>query len=248
MATTQQEVLNDPRVHKFDVTEYYKLSDLGIFDDKRVELIEGEVIDRYQEPDPRLHIWTSKEYYQMAEAGLFADKHVELIDGRIIEMSALNRPHVRAVKKAVRIFERVFAEGYFVQDQAPLNLDDLDHYSQPEPYVAVIKGHEDDYIEEFPTHAALVLEVSFATLRFDREKKASLYAKARIPEYWILNLLQRQLEVFRQPVADASAPFWFSYAEKLVFKDGESVSPLAKPEALVNVADLIPWPKGKEPR
>jgi Uma2 family endonuclease len=195
--------------------------------------------------EPRLHLWTSEEYYKLAEAGVFEGKRVELIGGRVIEMSAQSRPHVRAVKRATRAFERAVGEGWFVQSQAPLDLDDLDGDSQPEPDVAVIAGNEDDYVDEHPTTAALVLEVSFATLKYDRNAKASLYAKSGISDYWILNLVLRQLEVYRQPVHDASTPFWHSYTEELIFIEGDSVAPLAKTDALIAVTDLLPPRSGK---
>ena len=245
MATAQAEVFNHPKVHKFNVTEYYRLGDLGFFFEKRVELIEGDVLDRYEVPDPRLHLWTSSEFYQMTEANLFDGRRVELIDGRVMEMGEPHRLYGRAVKKAVRILDRVFGEDYCVREQAPLNLDGLDHYSQPKPAIAVVKDRQENDDDELPIHAKLVLEVSSNTLRFDREKKASLFAEARIPEYWILNLLQRQLEVFRRPVADAAPAFWFSYAKKLVFKDGESVALRDKPDHLIQVTDLMPEPEGK---
>lgn len=243
MAAAQAEIITAPQVYKFTREEYHKLADIGLFLDKRVELIDGDVLDRYEDPDPRLHLWSSEEYYQMAEAGLFAGKRVELIGGRIIEMSAVNRPHVRAVKQAAQVFEKAFGDGWFVQSQAPLNLDDLDSYSHPEPDVAVIVGDDDDYVDEHPTTAALVLEVSAATLRFDQNKKASLYAKAGITDFWILNLSARQLEVFRKPVPDAAAPFWFSYSERVIYQETEAVAPLAKPDVLIAVAALLPWPK-----
>ena len=247
MATSQAEVFNHSGVHKFNVTEYYRLGDLGFFFDKRVELIEGDVLDRYEVPDPRLHLWTSSEFYQMTQANLFEGRRVELIDGRVMEMGEPHHLYGLAVKKAARVFEHVFGEDYCVREQASLNLDGLDHYSQPKPAIAVVKDRQENDDDELPIHAKLVLEVSSNTLRFDREKKASLFAEARIPEYWILNLLQRQLEVFRRPVADAAAVFWFSYAERYVFKEGESVALRDKPDAIIQVADLIPWPKGKAP-
>jgi Uma2 family endonuclease len=243
MATAEVDLAVEPRVHQWTREEYDRMAEAGLFDGKRVELIDGEVIDRYEDPDPRLHRWTEEEYDRLAEIGLFDGKRVELIAGRVIEMSAMNRPHVRAVKRAVRVFEAAFGEGWFVQSQAPLNLDELDETSKPEPDVAVIAGDEDDYVDEHPDTAALILEVSDSTYRYDSSKKASLYARARIPDYWILNLKERQLEVRRRPVPDAAVPFWFSYAEEEVFKAGEYVSPLARPDVKIAVADLLPWPR-----
>ncbi|MBO0862822.1 MAG: Uma2 family endonuclease, partial [Chloracidobacterium sp.] len=118
--------------------------------------------------------------------------------------------------------------------------DSFDGDSQPEPDVAVIAGDEDDYIDDHPTTAALVLEISFAALKYDRTAKASHYAKSRISDYWVLNLILRQLEVCRQPAPDESAPFWHSYAEELIFNERNSVTPLAKPDAVIAVADLLP--------
>src|SRR4030095_7495024 len=98
--------------------------------------------------EPRVHLWTSEEYYKLAEAGVFEGKR-----GKIIDMSSQSRPHVRAVKRATRTFERAFGEGWFVQSQAPLDLDDLDGDSQPEPDVAGIRGSEDDFVEEQQAHS-----------------------------------------------------------------------------------------------
>lgn len=130
MSTTQADLIMEPQIHQWAQEDY-----------------------------PRLHLWTSDEYYKLADAGLFEGKRVELIGGRVVEMSAMSRPHVRAVKRAVRVFEAAFGEGWFVQNQAPLNLDDVESSSQPEPDVAVIEGDEDDYEDEHPRTAALILEV-----------------------------------------------------------------------------------------
>ncbi|MGH9838115.1 MAG: Uma2 family endonuclease [Blastocatellia bacterium] len=245
MATAQAEIITQPKVLKWTVDEYHKIADAGLFLNKRVELIEGEVLDRYQDPDPRLHLWTSEEYYRLAEAGLFDGKRVELIGGRIIEMSAQSMPHVKAVKRSVRALEKAFGEGWFAQNQAPLNLDDWDGASLPEPDVAIIAGEEDDY-DDHPTEAALVLEVAYSTLRYDRNTKAGLYAKSGVADYWVLNLAERVLEVFRQPVSDVSAPFWHSYADQTTYKEGELIAPLAKPDAVISVANLLPPRPRKE--
>jgi Uma2 family endonuclease len=245
MATAQAEI-TQPKIVKWTVDDYHKMADAGLFFNKRVELIEGEVVDRYEGPGLRLHLWTSEEYYKLADAGLFDGNRVELIGGRIIEMSAQNLPHVKAVKRSTRTLEQAFGEGWFAQTQAPLDLDGWDGASLPEPDVAIIAGEEDDY-DEHPTEAALVLEVAFSTLRYDRNTKAGLYAKSGLADYWVLNLIERVLEVFRRPVPDASAPFWHSYAEQKTFKEGESVSPLAKPDVTVAVSNLLP-PKPRKER
>ncbi len=247
MSTAQADPITEPKVHQWEGEDYTKMAEAGMLPDNHVEPTEGGGIDLHSSPSPRLHLWTSEEYYKLADAGLFDGNRVELIGGRVIEMSAMSRPHVKAVKRAVRTFEAAFGKGWFVQNQAPLNLDDLEASSQPEPDVAVIEGDEDDYEDDHPRTAALVLEVSFTSLKYDRNKKGSLYAKARIQDYWVVNLQDRQLEVYRRPVSDASAPFWYSYADVLILNESEAVSPLAKPDVVIPIKSLLP-PKPRKER
>jgi len=109
----------------------------------------------------------------------------------------------------------------------------LGPYSEPEPDVAVVEGTIDDYVEAHPSTAVLVVEVADASLQFDRTRKAALYARAGIPDYWIVNLLDGVLEVHRQPEGDA-------YRERLVLPSQERVRPLARPEVEIAVAELLP--------
>lgn len=88
--------------------------------------------------------------------------------------------------------------------------------------------------------AALVLEVADSSLGYDRNRKGSLYTRAGIPEYWIVNLQERILEVYREPREDRTAVYGASYAHRLIFEPGQSVAPLATPESLVSVEALLP--------
>ncbi|MEP7336658.1 MAG: Uma2 family endonuclease, partial [Acidobacteriota bacterium] len=125
------------------------------------------------------------------------------------------------------------------QTQAPLR---FGKRSEPEPDIAVIKGKMEDYPTEHPTTAGLIIEVSDKTLHYDRNRKASLYAKAGIQDYWVLNLKKHQLEIFRRPIPDAEAWHGFSYADQHIVIEGESASPLIKPAAVVAVTDMLPPP------
>lgn len=187
--------------------------------------------------EPKSRLWTVKEYYRMAEAGFFDGKRVELIEGEVIEMSAMGRPHVIALNKTADLLKRIFDDSWFVQTQAPLR---FGKRSEPEPDIAVIKGKMEDYPTDHPTTAGSIIEVSDKTLNYDRKRKASLYAKAGIQDYWVLNLKKHQLEIFRRPISDAEARHGFSYADQQVVKESESVSPLIKPDAAIAVADLLP--------
>jgi Uma2 family endonuclease len=185
---------------------------------------------------PRTYRWSRDEFHQMADLGWFDDKHVELIDGEIIEMPIAKEPHVKAVSLALRALTAAFGLGHWIRPQAGL---DLDPHSEPEPDLAVVPGDIRDS-DARPSAALLVVEVSETTLHLDRNRKGSLYARSSIADYWIVNLVDRQLEVYRNPVADSSAPSGFRYADVTILRPGDFVSPLAAPTARVAVADLLP--------
>ena len=187
--------------------------------------------------EPRTWRWTRDQYYQMAELGWFNDKRVELINGEIIEMSPMNSRHATAVTLVSDMLRSVFSTGYFVRIQEPL---DLGEFGQPEPDVAIVSGRVRDYTEAHPTAGALVVEVSDTTLRFDSTTKVSLYATANIPEYWIVNLLDNQVEVYRRPAPRPEQPLGFGYMDLIIHRVPEIISPLAVAQAAIAVADLLP--------
>jgi Uma2 family endonuclease len=187
---------------------------------------------------PSTRLWTRAEYIAIAEAGIFTtDEHTELIEGEILRMSPQNRPHITAVTLTKDVLYRIFDENYTIQVQGPLAVNDI---SEPEPDVAVLTGSPRDYRESHPKTALLIVEVSDSTLAYDRSQKTSLYAKAGIKDYWILNLVQRRLEVYRQPVEMPEEPFGYGYAAMTIYFPTDSVASLAAPESEVAVADLLP--------
>lgn len=186
---------------------------------------------------PRKHRWTHDEYLQAHELGWFEDKRTELIEGEIVYMPAMNVKHFQGVVKADRILQRIFSEGFFVSTQCPLKVSEI---SDPEPDVAVIEGKPEDFKDAFPTTAALVIEIADSSLTYDRTEKASLYAKAGVPDYWIVNIKDRRLEVRRLPVKDSTAIFGYSYSMLQMLAENEAVSPLAKPEIEIKIVDLLP--------
>lgn len=194
-------------------------------------------METFENETVRIHLWTQEEYYQMAELGFFDGKRVELIEGEIIEMSPMNKPHATAVRIVLKLLREIFAEGYLVDNQLPMTFNKL---SEPEPEVAIIKGDVRDFTNLHPQTAELIIEVSDTTLRYDRTKKAGLYAKNKIKDYWILNLKDRRLEICRRPVKDKNASYGFSYVDVSVFSKNDEVSPLVKPDAKIKVADILP--------
>jgi Uma2 family endonuclease len=197
---------------------------------------------RSGEPTPKR--WSRDDYYRLAESGLFRGKRVFLLSGDIYEMAAQGNWHSVTVGKALSRLQKVFPESaYWVRPQMPLDLDD--GTSDPEPDLAVVPGTPDDYATH-PSTALLVVEVSDTSLAMDRKKKAPYYAAARVPEYWILNLQDRVLEVHREPVLDAAHPWQpdgpplARYAQAQVLKPGDTIAPVAAPQATIVVADLFP--------
>lgn len=185
---------------------------------------------------PRTFRWTRDAYLQLHEDGFFSGSRVELIEGRIVDVPPQKNPHVIAIENVRAALERVFHKNFWVRTQATL---DLGRSSLPDPDVAVVPGPrraEGDY----PTEALLVVEVSDSTLWFDRKRKSKIYAEANIPEYWILDLVHRQLEIRRNPVHDPAHQPRHQYASVTIHGPKERVAPLASQNARITVAKLLP--------
>jgi len=182
--------------------------------------------------------WTLEEYYRMAETGVLArDERVELIEGEILKMSPQGSPHLTAIHRTLKALFKAFGFEAYVRVQGPLV---LGPFSEPEPDLALVPGSELDYSEAHPSTALLVVEVSETTIEYDRNRKGSLYARAGIAEYWVLNLVDHALEVYRDPVPSATAPYGWEYSSVQRFSAEQSVCPLHAPNGRVSVADLLP--------
>lgn len=187
---------------------------------------------------PRQKLWSLAEYYRLIEAGVFDDQRVELIEGKIVQMPQHKSPHSVALGIADDAVRAAFGPGHWFRNRLPLH---VGGDSAPEPDIAVVPGKAADYAgQDHPTSALLVIEVSETTLGYDRGTKGSLYARAGIADYWVVNLKGRRLEVYRQPVPDPSRPFGFGYASALVLSPGDVITPLAAPQVSVMVNDFLP--------
>ena len=175
--------------------------------------------------------WKREDYERLAEEGYFRPgERVELVDGIIFEMSPQSVRHAVAVRLARRLLGRIFAEGFDLLVQMPMALGED---SEPEPDVAVVPGDPRDHLTSHPQTAILVLEVAESSLQYDRERKAGLYARAGISDYWIVILGSRQLEVLRDPVEGV-------YRSRTLLNATDRIAPLVRPEAVLTVADLLP--------
>ena len=175
--------------------------------------------------------WTRERYDRAVEAGVFGpDDRLELIEGQLLAMTPQGSRHAAIVDQAGDVLRGVFGEGCRVRIQCPLAAGDD---SEPEPDLAVVPGRARDYLDAHPTSALLVVEVSDDSLRRDRTVKQRLYARHGIPEYWIVALPDERVEVYRDPAATG-------YHTVLMRRPGETIAPLARPEAAVAIGDLLP--------
>jgi len=183
--------------------------------------------------DSEPYRWTCDEYLRLAEAGFFDGKRVELLDGEILRMPAQYTPHATAIRKTAIVLRSLFGSGHIVETQLPAV---LSNWSLPEPDVTVIPGSPDDYGDHHPSPADIkvLVEVSDSTLRTDRGKKARAYARAGVTDYWIVNLVDRRLEIYRDPTPEGR------YLDVTTYGPEEAVSPLVLPDAEIRVADLLP--------
>jgi Uma2 family endonuclease len=179
--------------------------------------------------------WTRAEYERLIDAGIVQpDEHLELLDGEILAMTPQKSRHATVVRLLQRRLETVFAAGFDVRPQLPLA---LDPFSAPEPDIAVVVGSPLDYLEAHPQTALVVIEVADTSLRLDRQKKGQLYALAGIAEYWIVNLVDGIVEVYREPVSMGS--HWdYRLVQRLSRSD--VIAPLVRPDASIPVADFLP--------
>jgi len=211
--------------------DFRRLSSSGILSSESpLDYADGEIVDC----DSRApHQFSRDEYYALAEHGILGpEERTELIYGRIItRMSPIGQPHNIAVSKTSDALETAFGDTFFTAQQMSLH---VASGLEPQPDVMVLAGVPDDHQDApRPADVLLLVEVSNSTLSYDRNIKLGLYAENGITEYWIVNLRSRTLEVYRQPEADA-------YIDLRWYDENEAVAPLAAPNALVRVADLLP--------
>ncbi|MCC6626531.1 MAG: Uma2 family endonuclease [Chloroflexi bacterium] len=187
---------------------------------------------------PATYRWTRQDFLRLGELGFFDDANVELIDGEIVTMAPIGPRHAAMTFHIAPLLERIFPDDrYHVRSQAPLA---LGPNQQPQPDLAVVAGAPRDYLDDHPASALLVVELADATLAYDTNRKADLYATGGIEEYWVVDLAGRTVEVFRQPVpVDPGLPAR-RYASRQRLRPGDTIAPLAAPDAVVAVADLLP--------
>ena len=179
-----------------------------------------------------IRLLTVQEYHRMAEIGILeADERVELLAGQIVKMAAKGTAHGAAVKRTEKLLENRLEQRILVRLQDPVRLND---YSEPEPDIAVVIPDPLYYEDHHPTPSEiyLIIEVADTTLRTDCGIKATIYAQSGIADYWVLDVNNRQLHVFREPSQDG-------YQSLVILGDDGSICPLQFPDISFMVRDML---------
>jgi Uma2 family endonuclease len=184
---------------------------------------------------PARRLFNVNEFYKMGDAGVFGPgDRVELIEGEVIEMTPIGSLHAACVDRLNMLFHRILPPSAVVRVQNPVR---LDAHSESEPDIAVLRARDDFYakVHPGPKDVLLVVEVADTTLEYDRDVKVPLFARAGIPEVWLVHLGGECLESYAQPDGR-------TYALSNVFHRSESVSSNAVPELVLSVDAILGQP------
>ncbi len=180
----------------------------------------------------RKHLTDIDEWRKLGEANIFPpESRIELINGEIFEMAPIGFSHAGHLKSINKLFTKLIPDHLFTSVQDPLQLGDL---SEPEPDFMLLKPDVDGYKTRHPVaeDVLLLIEVADSSLNFDQNQKLRLYALHNVPEYWLLNLNDNCLEVYRKPHGEV-------YAEKTTLYTGENVTLSQLPEISIPVANIL---------
>lgn len=167
------------------------------------------------------------EYDQLIALGAFEDEKIELLDGELVAMSPTGTPHGSAVQHLNELLVLALHTRAAVRCQSPFAASDL---SEPEPDFVVVPRA--DYLDDHPSAAHLIIEVAESSLVKDRGRKLRMYANCRVPEYWLVNLVERCVEVYREPQGSA-------YARADRYERGQSIQLLAFSDVSIAVSDVL---------
>jgi len=185
--------------------------------------------------EPHTKKWSLAEFHELCDQGHFQNHRVELVAGDLLVMPRQDFVHTYALTELYEFCRGFFHEHYWVRYQLPVH---LGGDSFVEPDVSVVAGGPEHY-QNHPDAALFVAEVSHKTLKYDRTRKGSLYARAGIPEYWIVNLPAKQLEVYRNPHQDDSQVFGFGFDEPVIHQPGDAASLLLRPDHPLDLKRLF---------
>ena len=170
-------------------------------------------------------------YHRMAADVFTPEDRVELIEGDLIGMAPISTDHAGCVDELTRLVMRAYGDVAHVAVQNPVH---IDRFNEPQPDVALARPRPDRYraSRPGPTDLLLVIEVAVSSLRFDRAVKLPIYARAGVPEVWIVDLVGRQVEVYRTPTGNG-------YAEMTTKGPADTVAPVLLPEIRLELATVF---------
>jgi Uma2 family endonuclease len=186
-----------------------------------------------QETAFKVKLWTVDEYHQLIDKGVFhPEERVELIAGQIIQMSPKGTAHTSATRRTSNVLRNFLGNRASVYTQDPIQ---LNNNSEPEPDLSVVRFDPLDYSQQHPTAADvyLIIEVADTSLTYDTEIKAKLYAEAGITDYWVLDVSDRRLIVFREPHQQG-------YQSQVILNEQQAITPLAFPDLAIAITDILP--------
>jgi len=185
-------------------------------------------------------IWRLRidQYHQMARLGILTDDDpVELLEGWLVAKMSKNPPRRLSTQLTREALVRLLPSNWHVNDQEPITTDD----SEPEPDVSLVRGERRQYLDRHPAphEVAVAIEVADTTLQRDRISKKRIYARAAIPVYWIINLTERQIEVYSVPSGNAEEP---DYQQRHDYRAADSVPLIIEGREIgrVPVGELLP--------
>jgi Uma2 family endonuclease len=181
--------------------------------------------------------WTRAEYDRLVGLGVFdEDERIELLDGQLMVREPQGSRHGVAIELADSVLRAALGPGWRVRVQLPIALDEG---SEPEPDLSVVAGDPRESRHRHPSRPALIIEVAESTLALDRDIKGPLFARAGVPEYWIVNLVSETIEVHRDPEPEPATGMWRYASVRVLHAAGEATL-LAAPAVRIRVADLLP--------
>ena len=189
-------------------------------------------------PATMLRRWTRLEYDRLVELGIFeAGERLELLDGFLVVREPQGSRHAAGIRRVLAALHRALGDAWQIDSQLPVALDAV---SEPEPDVMVVPSQVGAYRDEHPSHPFLVVEVAETSYRIDRQFKMSLYARAGVPECWIIDVARNVVEVHREPQRADAARYGWRYAAVNTLRAPSTITPLLAPNTAIAVADLLP--------
>jgi Uma2 family endonuclease len=233
---------DEPSFRRFTVDEYERIIDADILKESEpVELLEGWIVFLVPRggDEPALRPWTVDEYHRLIEVGVLQEsERVELLKGCIVHKMPANTPHDTALQKTSKRISAVLPAGWDLRAQMAITLPD----SEPEPDCAVVVGDEDSYSERqpVPTDVALVIEIADRSESLDRRFMGPLYGHNSIPIFLIVNIPDRQIEVYSDPTGDSAEAEGYRHRQDFCDVETIPVTIAGQVIAQIPVASLLP--------